>query len=41
MPAVLAPAPTVVEVPPAAAAPEPVVEEQAQATERRKKNRDR
>lgn len=41
MPAVLAPAPTVVEVPPAAVAPEPVVEEQAQATERRKKNRDR
>ncbi|CAB4947098.1 unannotated protein [freshwater metagenome] len=41
MPAVLAPAPTVVEVPPPAAAPEPVLEEQAQATERRKKNRDR
>lgn len=41
MPAVLAPAPTVVEVPPAAAAPEPVVEEQALAPERRKKNRDR
>ena len=41
MPAVLAPAPTVVEVPPTAAAPEPVAGEQAQATERRKKNRDR
>lgn len=41
MPAVLAPAPTVVAVPPAAAAPEPVAGEQAQAPERRKKNRDR
>ncbi|GAA1448906.1 hypothetical protein GCM10009641_77960 [Mycobacterium cookii] len=40
MPAVLAPAPTVVEVP-AAAASEPVVGEQAQAAERRTKNRDR
>lgn len=41
IPAVLAPAPTVVVAPPAAAAPEPVAGEQVQAPERRKKNRDR